>query len=205
MGPGRSLPIPACCSADPDTGAPGPPSVRIYAPHANIFHMWADISREFADSPSQSRVVRFLLENGFGINEEGRIVCNSIEIPATHIGRAIETDRRVVDATARRILKNPGLREIFTRMRAAPDLSRVAEALGLSVITLLPKDAQEKGIVGAAVKVLVDHDLSIRQIFVTDPYLAEEPKLVMIVDEEKVPASVYEDLRALPQVKQLII
>ena len=156
--------------------------------------MWADISREFADSPSQARVMRFLLENGFGINEEGRIVCNGIEIPATHIGRAI-----------RRILKNPGLREIFTRMRAAPDLSRVAEALGLSVITLLPKDAQEKGIVGAAVKVLVDHDLSIRQIFVTDPYLAEEPKLVMIVDEEKVPASVYEDLRALPQVKQLII
>ena len=38
--------------------------------------MWADISREFADSPSQTRVVRFLLENGFGINEEGRIVCN---------------------------------------------------------------------------------------------------------------------------------
>ena len=167
--------------------------------------MWADISREFADSASQARVLRFLLENGFGINEEGRIVCNGIEIPATHIGRAIETDRRVVDATARRILRDPMLQKIFIRMRAAPDLSRVAEVLGLSVITLLPKDAQEKGIVGAAVKVLVDHDLSIRQIFVTDPYLAEEPKLVMIVDEERIPASVYEDLRALPQVRQLII
>ncbi len=167
--------------------------------------MWADISREFADSPSQTRVVRFLLENGFGINEEGRIVCNGVEIPATHIGRAIETDRRVVDATARRILENPELREVFIRMRAAPDLSRVAEALGLSVITLYPKDAQQKGIVGAAVKVLVDHDLSIRQIFVTDPYLAEEPRLVMIVDGRRVPASVYEDLRALPQVKRLII
>ncbi|NLA30687.1 MAG: regulator of amino acid metabolism, contains ACT domain protein, partial [Methanomicrobiales archaeon] len=55
------------------------------------------------------------------------------------------------------------------------------------------------------VKVLVDHDLSIRQIFVTDPYLAEEPKLVLIVDEDRVPASVYKDLKALPQVKQLII
>lgn len=167
--------------------------------------MWDDISREFADSPSQTRVVRFLLENGFGVNEEGRIVCNTIEIPATHIGRALDTDRRVVDATARRILTNPTMRKIFTRMRASPDLSQVAEALGLSVITLLPKDAHQKGIVGAAVKVLVDHDLSIRQIFVTDPYLAEEPKLVMIVDEARVPPSVYEDLRALPQVKQLII
>ena len=167
--------------------------------------MWADISREFADSPSQGRVVHFLLENGFGINEEGRVVCNGIEIPATHIGRAIETDRRVVDATARRILDNPGLAKIFLRMRAAPDLSRVAEALGLSGITLYPKDAHQKGIVGAAVEVLVDHDLPIRQIFVTDPYLAEEPKLVMIVDAPRVPASVYERLRALPQVQRLVI
>ncbi|MFA7562700.1 MAG: regulator of amino acid metabolism, contains ACT domain protein [Methanoculleus sp.] len=167
--------------------------------------MWADISREFADSPSHGRVIRFMLENGFGINEEGRIVCNGIEIPATHIGRAIETDRRVVDATARRILDNPGLRELFLRMRAAPDLSLVAEALGLSVITLYPKDAQQKGIVGAAVEVLVEHNLSIRQIFVTDPCLAETPRLVMIVDEPRIPASVYEDMRALPQVKQLVI
>ena len=167
--------------------------------------MWADISREFADSPSQGRVIRFMLENGFGINEEGRIVCNDIEIPNTHIGRAIDTDRRVVDATARRILENPGLREFFIRMRAVPDLSLVSEVLGLSVITLYPKDAHQKGIVGAAVKVLVDHDLSIRQIFVTAPYLAEEPRLVMIVDESRVPASVYEDLRALPQVQRLVI
>ena len=167
--------------------------------------MWADISREFADSPSQGRVIRFMLENGFGINKEGRIVCNGIEIPATHIGRAIETDRRVVDATARRILENPGLREFFLWMRAAPDLSLVAETLGLSVITLYPKDAQQKGIVGAAVEVLVEHNLSIRQIFVTDPCLAETPRLVMIVDEPRIPASVYEDMRALPQVKQLVI
>jgi hypothetical protein len=167
--------------------------------------MWADISQEFADSPSQARVVRFLLENGFGINEDGRIVCNGIEIPTTHIGRAIDTDRRVVDATARRILEKPELREIFTRMRAVPDLSGVAEALGLSVITLYPRDAHQKGIVGAAVGVLVDHDLPIRQIYVTDPYLTEEPRLVMIVDEPRIPASVYERLRALPQVKKLVI
>lgn len=166
--------------------------------------MWAEIIREFSDSPSQARVVRFLLENGFGVNEDGRIVCNGIEIPATHIGKAIDTDRRVVDATARRILGVPAFRDVFTHMRASPDLSQVAEALELAVITLIPKDAQQKGIVGAAVAVLVNHDLAIRQIFVTDPYFAEEPKLVMILDE-KAPPVVFEELRALPQVKQLII
>jgi uncharacterized protein len=166
--------------------------------------MWAEIMQEFADSPSQARVVRFLLENGFGVSEEGRIVCNGVELPATHVGKAIGVDRRVVDATARGILEIPTLKRVFLNMRAAPDLTRVAGVLGLSVITLIPIDAQQKGIVGAAVRVLVEHNLAIRQIFVTDPLLSEEPKLVMIVNE-KVPAAVYEELRALPMVRQLII
>jgi predicted regulator of amino acid metabolism with ACT domain len=166
--------------------------------------MWSDIIHEFADSPSQSKVVRFLLENGFGINNDGRVTCNGIEIPATQIAKAIGSDRRVVDATAQRILTIPSLREIFIRMRATPDLSNVAESLGLTVITVLPKNASERGIVGAAVRVLSGHNLSIRQIFVTDPQFSEEPKLVIIVDE-LLPHGVIEEIRALPQVKKIII
>jgi predicted regulator of amino acid metabolism with ACT domain len=166
--------------------------------------MWSDIIHEFADSPSQSRVVRFLLENGFGVTEDGRISCNGIEVSATAVAKAIGSDRRVVDSTAHRILDRPMLREIFINMRATPDLSHVAEALGYSVITVLPKNASERGIVGATVRVLSDHLLSIRQIFVTDPHLSEEPKLVIIV-EEPLPSGVVEKIRALPQVKQVII
>ena len=166
--------------------------------------MWSDIISEFSDSPSQSRVVRFLLENGFGITQEGRISCNGIEIPATAVAKAIGSDRRVVDSTARRILERPLLKEVFLNMRATPDLSRVGESLGYAVITILPKNANERGIVGAAVRVLSDHLLSIRQIFVTDPHFSEEPKLVIII-EEPLPTGVIEKIRALPQVKQIII
>ncbi|MDO8872130.1 MAG: regulator of amino acid metabolism, contains ACT domain protein [Methanoregula sp.] len=166
--------------------------------------MWSDIISEFADSPSQIRVVRFLLENGFGVTEDGRISCNGIEIPATAVAKAIGSDRRVVDSTARRILKRPLLKDIFLNMRATPDLSRVAESLGFTVITVLPRNANERGIVGAAVRVLSDHLLSIRQIFVTDPQFSEEPKLVIIV-EDPLPMGVIEKIRALPQVKQVII
>ncbi len=166
--------------------------------------MWSDIIHEFSDSPSQSRVVRFLLENGFGVNEDGRISCNGIEIPATAVAKAIGSDRRVVDSTARRILDLPELRDIFLNMRATPDLSHVAEALGFTVITVIPKNANERGIVGAAVKVLSEHFLSIRQIFVTDPQFSEEPKLVIII-EEPLPHGIIEKIRALPQVKQVII
>ena len=166
--------------------------------------MWSDIISEFADSPSQSRVVRFLLENGFGVTKDGRISCNGIEMPATAVAKAIGSDRRVVDSTAHRILERPLLRDIFLNMRATPDLSRVAESLGYTVITVLPKNANERGIVGAAVRVLSDHNLSIRQIFVTDPQFSEEPKLVIIL-EGPLPNGVIEKIRALPQVKQVII
>jgi len=165
--------------------------------------MWSEIIGEFADSPSQTRVVKFLLENGFGVNADGRITCNDIEIPATQVAKALDTDRRVVDTTAQRILSLPLHRDIFTHMRAAPDLSRVAEHLNLSVMTILPKDASEKGIVSAAVRVTAEEGLSIRQIFVTDPLLSEDPKLVVIIDGE-FPTPVIEGFRRLPQVRQII-
>lgn len=166
--------------------------------------MWAEIMRRFADSPAQSRVIRFMLENGFGVNENGRLICNNVEIPSTHIGKATGTDRRVVDATARRVLQDPELSKIFINMRATPDLSRVADSLGLTVLTILPRDASEKGIVGAAVQVLHEHDLNIRQIFVTDPYFSEQPKLVIILDGT-LPVGVVEKIRALPQIKKVIL
>ena len=166
--------------------------------------MWSEILEEFADSPSQAKVARFLLENGFGVNDQGKVVANGVEIPATHIAHTIGSDRRVVDATARRVLSNPALAAVFRNLRSTPDLSRVGRSLGLTVITVIPRNAQEKGIVGAVVQAIVDHDLGIRQIFVNDPYFSEEPRLVVIV-EGAPPAVLYEELRSLPMVQQLII
>jgi hypothetical protein len=166
--------------------------------------MWADIMQRFADSPAQTRVVKFLLENGFGVNQQARITCNGVEIPATHIAKVIGTDRRVVDTTGQRIINEADLRGIFLNMRVTPDLSQVADALGLTVITILPRNASEKGIVGAAVQILHKYNLGIRQIFVTDPYFSEHPRLVIIIDES-LPSGVIEELRDLPQVKQLIL
>ena len=166
--------------------------------------MWSLIMKEFADSPAQGRVARFLLENGLGVNDDGKVVANGVEIPATHIAQAIGADRRVVDATARRILAVKALAPVFRNMRTTPDLSRVAEALGLSSVTVIPRNAQEKGIVSAVVKVVTKRNLTIRQIFVTDPYFSEEPRLVVIIDG-KVPPGLFEEIRSLPQVKQVII
>lgn len=166
--------------------------------------MWSEIIREFSDSPSQAKVVKFLLENGFSVNERGRITCNGLEVPSTQVARATGTDRRVVDATARRILSLPLHRTVFSHMRATPDLSQVAGHLGLSVMTIYPIDATEKGIVSGAVRVISEAGLSIRQIYVTDPLLSEDPRLVVIIDGD-FPPEVIEGVRRLPQVRKIVL
>ena len=120
------------------------------------------------------------------------------------MAKTIGTDRRVIDTTAQRIIAERELRDIFLNMRATPDLSQVAGALGLTVITILPRNAFEKGIVGAAVQILHRFNLGIRQIFVTDPYFSEQPRLVIIIGEP-LPPGVIEELRVLPQIRQIIL
>ncbi len=174
------------------------------SPPGTSLCMWSEIIREFSDSPSQAKVAKFLLENGFSVNERGRISCNGLEIPSTQVAKALQTDRRVVDATAQRILSLPLHRTIFSHLRVTPDLSRVAGHLGLSVMTIYPEDATRKGIVSDAVRVISGAGLSIRQIYVTDPLLSEDPRLVVIIDGD-FPASVIEDIRHLPEVRKIVL
>ncbi len=166
--------------------------------------MWAEILATFDDSPSQAKVIRFLLENGFGITREGRISVNNILVPSTQIAKEVGVDRRVVDATAQRILGMDRFATIFLNMRATPDISEIAEMLSLSVITIIPKDATEHGIIGAAVRVLDAHRVGIRQIFVTDSHLSESPKLVIIAEDAIAP-EVLRELRDLEQVRRIIL
>ncbi len=166
--------------------------------------MWRRILEQFQDSSSQQRVVRFLLENGFGVSSEGKTVVNGIEISASALARVIKVDRRVVDSTLRRICEIDELQSLFSRLRVTPDLTDVAKNLGLSVITILPKNAGDKNIVSSAVDVLASYDLPLRQIFVTDPYVVKTPRLVIIIDGV-IPADAIQKLRNLPTVQSLIL
>ncbi len=166
--------------------------------------MWRKILDQFQDSPSQQRVVKYLLENGFGVSPEGKTMVNGIEISASALSRAIKVDRRVVDSTAHRICEIDELQSLFSRLRVTPDLTDVAKNLGLSVITIIPKNAGDKNIVSSAVDVLSSFELPLRQIFVTDPYVVEFPRLVIIIDGV-IPAEAIKKLRDLPTVKSIIL
>ncbi len=166
--------------------------------------MFDEIMRKFEDSPSQQAVIRLLLERGFSVNDEGRVVSGGIEIPNTGIAREIDVDRRVVDATTDAILDDDELRRIFQNISAIPSLMDLAPVLDLTVLTVEVTDADESGLVATVTGLLADNGISIRQTISEDPEFTDEPVLYIITDET-LEGSLINKVRELSFVRRISI
>ena len=158
--------------------------------------------RKFEDSPGQQSVIRLLLERGFSVNEEGRVVSGGIEIPNTGIAREAGVDRRVVNATTDAILDDDELRRIFRNISAIPSLLDLAPVLDLTAITVSVRAADESGIVSTVTDAIADRGLSIRQVLSEDPEFTDEPKLYVITDEP-LPGELINEIRNMPFVRTI--
>jgi predicted regulator of amino acid metabolism with ACT domain len=143
-----------------------------------------EIMEKFEGSPSQQAVVRLVLERGFSVNEDGRVVSGGIEIPNTQIAGELDVDRRVVDSTTDAILADPELRPIFRNISSIPSLRDLAPVLDLTVLTVEVTDADESGIVATITTMIADRGISIRQTITEDPEFTDEPKLYVITDRD---------------------
>ncbi|EFW93574.1 putative repressor of tryptophan metabolism TrpY [Haladaptatus paucihalophilus DX253] len=164
--------------------------------------MFDRIMQKFEGSPSQQQVIRLLLERGFSVSDEGRVVSGSIEIPNTQIAREIGVDRRVVDSTTDAILKDEELRRIFQNISSIPSLMDLAPVLDLSVLTVEVRDADVPGIVATVTSLLADNDISIRQTISEDPEFTDDPRLYLVTDED-VPGDVLNELKNLEFVHRI--
>jgi predicted regulator of amino acid metabolism with ACT domain len=160
------------------------------------------IMEKFADSPSQQAVIRLLLERGFSVNDDGRVVSGGIEIPNTGIAREVDIDRRVVDATTDAVLADDQLRRIFQNISAIPSLMDLAPVLDLTVLTVAVRDADESGIVAAVTGAIADRDISIRQTITEDPEFTDEPKLYVITGDP-LPGELINEVREMPFVHKI--
>jgi branched-chain amino acid transport system ATP-binding protein len=84
--------------------------------------MWKEIVRFFEGSPAKLKVARLMVELGFGINAEGKIVCGIVEIPDSSMSQGAGVDRRVVRETAENIMRDTKMRRIFSGMRVLENL-----------------------------------------------------------------------------------
>jgi len=164
--------------------------------------MFDEIMEKFEGSPSQQAVIRLLLERGFSVNEDGRVVSGGIEIPYTGIARELDVDRRVVDSTTEAILEDPELRRIFRNISAIPSLMDLAPVLDLTVLTVEVAEADESGIVAEVTGLIADHNLTIRQVISEDPEFTDDPKLYVITDEA-IPGDLLVEIRDLPYVRRV--
>ncbi|WP_135827601.1 ACT domain-containing protein [Halorussus halobius] len=164
--------------------------------------MFDEIMGKFEGSPSQQAVIRLLLERGFSVSDEGRVVSGSIEIPNTQIAREIDVDRRVVDSTTDAILEDDQLRRIFQNISSIPSLMDLAPVLDLTVLTVDVTDADRPGIVAEVTTLLAERGISIRQTISEDPEFTDEPRLYLVTDED-VPGDVLNQLTALDFVRKI--
>ncbi|MDQ2056281.1 MULTISPECIES: amino acid-binding protein [Halobellus] len=166
--------------------------------------MFDEIMEKFEGSPSQQAVIRLLLERGFSVNDDGRVVSGGIEIPNTGIAREIDVDRRVVDSTTTAILEDEELRRIFQNISSIPSLMDLAPVLDLSVLTIEPNDAEQSGIVAEVTSRIADRGISIRQTISEDPEFTDEPKLYIVTDEP-IPGDLLNELSGLAFVRRISI
>jgi hypothetical protein len=164
--------------------------------------MFDEIMAKFEGSPSQQAVIRLLLERGFSVNEEGRVVSGGIEIPNTGIAREISVDRRVVDSTTDAILADEELEAIFRNISQIPSLMDLAPVLDLSTLTIAVTDAGQVGIVASVTGLLAENGISIRQTVSEDPEFTDEPRLYIVTDEP-IPGDLINEIRDLGFVRKL--
>jgi predicted regulator of amino acid metabolism with ACT domain len=166
--------------------------------------MFDEIMQKFEGSPSQQAVIRLLLERGFSVNDDGRVVSGGIEIPNTGIAREIGVDRRVVDSTTDAILADPQLRRIFQNISSIPSLMDLAPVLDLTVLTVEVDDADAPGIVAQVTTLIADRDISIRQTISEDPEFTDDPKLYLVTDGD-IPGDLLTELSNLAFVRRVSI
>ncbi|GAA0667296.1 amino acid-binding protein [Natronoarchaeum mannanilyticum] len=164
--------------------------------------MFDEIMEKFEGSPSQQRVIRLLLERGFSVNDEGRVVSGGIEIPNTGIAREIDVDRRVVDSTTDAILEDDELRRIFQNISQVPSLMDLAPVLDLTVVSIAVTDAEAEGIVAEITGLLADRGISIRQTISEDPEFTDEPRLYLVTGEQ-LPGDLINELNDLAFVRSI--
>jgi len=164
--------------------------------------MFDEIMEKFEDSPGQQAVIRLLLERGFSVNEDGRVVSGGIEIPNTGIAREAGVDRRVVNATTDAILDDEELRRIFRNISAVPSLLDLAPVLDLTAVTVSVRAADEAGIVSRVTAAIAERDISIRQVLSEDPEFTDDPRLYVITDEP-LPGDLINELREMGFVRTI--
>ena len=165
--------------------------------------MWEKIKGYFKGFPAQEKVALTMMLQGLRVDEKGRIYTGNVVLSSAKFARAIDVDRRAINATARTLVKSPELYNIFSKLKPSCDLSGVGKVLNLGVVEL-KADARAVGILARVAEIIASQNVSIRQIIADDPYLVPEPRAV-IITSDPLPGNLVNELLRVPGVREVTI
>lgn len=165
--------------------------------------MWRKIAKYFNKYPKRKKIAQKMLEYGLRIDNK-EIFCGNIELSDSKIARALNVDRRAIDATIDVIVDKPELYKVFSKLSPTCHLKDVAPEMKWGVVEIIPSDPSLPGIVADVATIIANNKISIRQAIVDDFELSEEPRL-FIVTEKQIPGSLIPKLRNAKGVKALLI
>lgn len=166
-------------------------------------NMWKNISKFFKGYPMREIVAKKMIQYGLRV-KDNKIYCGDIELSDSKIARALNIDRRSVNATIKTINNNIELKNIFSRLTPTCHLKNAASNMKWGVIEIIPKDPSIPGIVAEVANIIANNKISIRQAIVDDFQLFEEPRL-FIVTEKQIPPKLIPMIRKAKGVKALMI
>jgi predicted regulator of amino acid metabolism with ACT domain len=165
--------------------------------------MWETLKNYFDNYPSQAKIVKLMLKYGLQVRERS-VYCGDVEIADSAIARAAGVDRRVVASAIATIMKERNLKEVFSSLTPTPRLKEAAHAMGWGALEIIPTDARQTGILARVTAIISDAGVSIRQAIVDDPYLTDEPYM-LIVTESQIPPMLIPVIKSVRGVKSITI
>lgn len=155
------------------------------------------IVESFDGKPCQQTVIELLLDRGFSINDDGRIISDGIEINHSSIAREAGVDRGVVESVVASIDEDEQLSLIFKHMGQMPCMVDLATVFDFTVLTIEVEDPEQAGIIRRVSTEFDRCGVSVRQLVCDDPDFTESPRLD-IVTGDRVPGRLFDSLRTLP-------
>ena len=165
--------------------------------------MWRAIKKHFSEFPAQEKVAKLLLYHGLSVRN-GKVFCENIEVPALRIARALEIDRRAVNATVKTISSKKELKQVYENLHPVAFFKDVARALGYGVVEIIPINPAKTGILAGVSKVIADAKISIRQAITEDPEFSEDARLFVICERE-IPPQLIAKIKRVKGVKSVVI
>jgi len=141
-----------------------------------------DLEEFFRGRGAQLRVARHMIRSGIGVNPDGALAVDGVEVKQSSLADELGVDRRVVKSTVESILEDDYLKSVFSKLKSTVFLRDAAPELGFGVFEVVPTDAAAKGIVSGVTGVLARHGIGIRQVVADDP-MFENAELTVITEK----------------------